>query len=82
MADTFVVDSISLAAYMLGPKIKKLLSINKSDNGRFSFVFELDEVEGNAILLEYANSESRKFDQAVQYIKDLVFKNTRKGDRR
>ena len=76
--ETFEVDSISLAAYMLGPKLKKLLSVSKSDNGRFSFTFELSEDEGSQLLLEYANSESRKFDQAVQYIKDLVFKNTRR----
>lgn len=80
--DTFVVESISLAAYLLGPKVKKLLSINKEENNRFSFVFEVTETEGKQLLLEYANSESRKFDQAVQYIKDLVFKNPKRIERK
>ena len=78
-----VVDSISLAAYLFGPCQLKLLEINKDEiTGRFSFTFDVNEKDGEKYVLNYGNSESLKFDQAVQFLKNRVFKNTRRSDRR
>jgi len=71
-------DSISMAAYFLGPKNIKLITYFKDEEtGKFVFEFDVDEQDGKKYIIEYGSSESRAFDQAVQYIKNLVFKNNR-----
>ena len=70
----YVTSDIAIAAFLM-MKGMKLLSANRERNGRFRFEFDDTKQEAGKYAVEFANSESAKFDAHVKNLKNLIFKN-------
>ena len=70
----YVTSDIAIAAFLM-MKGMKLLSANRERNGRFRFEFDDTNKLADKYAVEFANSESAKFDAHVKNLKNLIFKN-------
>ena len=70
----YVTSDIAIAAFLM-MKGMKLLSAARERNGRFRFEFDDASQKADLYAVEFANSESAKFDAHVKNLKNLIFKN-------
>jgi len=70
----YVTSDIALAAFLM-MKGMKLLSATRERSGRFKFEFDDVKQEAGINVVEFANSESAKFDAHIKNLKNLIFKN-------
>ena len=70
----YITSDIAIAAFLM-MKGMKLLSAKRERNGRFRFEFDNTHQEADQYAVEFANSESAKFDAHVKNLKNLIFKN-------
>ena len=73
MKNTYVTSDIGIAAYVMMRGLK-LISASRGKSGRFEFVFEDPQNQGLVLSVEYANSESAKFDAHMKNLKNILYK--------
>lgn len=79
----FCTDSMALAAYLHnvrknehGVSIKSAVKVNGPE--RFKFVFTDPDGMAGEMTMDYANSESRQFDDGMRSIKTLLYSSRRR----
>ena len=70
----YITSDIAIAAFLM-MKGMKLISATRERNGRFRFEFDDTNNKAGIYAVEFANSESAKFDAHVKNLKNLIFKN-------
>ena len=70
----YVTSDIAIAAFLM-MKGMKLISATRERSGRFRFEFDDSNDTAGKYAVEFANSESAKFDAHVKNLKNLIFKN-------
>ena len=70
---TYKTSDIGIAAYIM-MKGLRLKDASRSSTGRFSFIFEDPNAEGDRLAVDYLNSESAKFDANMKNLKNILFK--------
>jgi|10_taG_2_1085330.scaffolds.fasta_scaffold75575_2 hypothetical protein len=70
-SSTFETSDIAIASYLMIRDLK-LLSATKSPGGRFKFIFEDLLGVGQALAVEFMNSEFSRFDNQVRNLKKLL----------
>ena len=70
---TYKTSDIGIAAFIM-MKGLKLVEAKRSQNGRFSFVFEDPSDLARKFAVDYVNSESAKFDANMKNLKNILFK--------
>ena len=70
----YVTSDIAIAAFLM-MKGMKLISAARERSGRFRFEFDDTNSQAGKYAVEFANSESAKFDAHVKNLKNLIFKN-------
>ena len=73
MKNTYVTSDIGIAAYVMMRGLK-LISASRGKSGRFEFIFEDPQNQGLVLSVEYANSESAKFDAHMKNLKNILYK--------
>ncbi len=73
MKNTYMTSDIGIAAYVMMRGLK-LISASRGKSGRFEFVFEDPQNQGLVLSVEYANSESAKFDAHMKNLKNILYK--------
>ena len=72
MENTYVTSDLSLAAF-LSMKGLEILKAKKLSGGRFEFVLADPLDKGDALSLEYVNSDFSKFDNQIRLIKKVLY---------
>jgi len=70
----FQTSDLAIAAYLMMRGLK-LSDASVQKGGRFMFKFEDPNDEAFQMSIEYANSESAKFDAHIKNLKNILFKN-------
>jgi hypothetical protein len=73
MKNTYTTSDIGIAAYVMMRGLK-LISASRGKSGRFEFLFEDPLNQGLVLSVEYANSESAKFDAHMKNLKNILYK--------
>jgi hypothetical protein len=69
----FKTSDLAIAAFLM-MKGKKLLEASVEKGGKFNFYFEDKENICSQYVIDFANSESAKFDSHVKNLKNILFK--------
>tara|TARA_R110001583_G_scaffold139223_1_gene291407 strand:- start:598 stop:825 length:228 start_codon:yes stop_codon:yes gene_type:complete len=70
---TFQTSDIGIAAFVM-MKGLKLKQASKSNNGRFSFIFDDPNALGQQYAVDYVNSEAARFDANMKNLKNILYK--------
>jgi len=70
---TFKTSDLAIAAFLM-MKEKKLLDAKVEKGGKFEFIFDDTEKSCFRLVIEFANSESAKFDSNIKNLKNILFK--------
>jgi hypothetical protein len=73
MMKTFQTSDIGVAAYVMMRGLK-LKSATKDHRGRFSFVFEDPNDQGQKLSVDFVNSEAALFDAHIKNLKNILYK--------
>jgi hypothetical protein len=73
MNNTYSTSDIGIAAYVMMRGLI-LISASRGKSGRFEFVFKDPNNQGLVLSVEYANSESAKFDAHMKNLKNILYK--------
>jgi len=68
----FETSDIALAAYLLMKERKILKLTDNNGNGKYSFIFDNNNNRVEELKINYANSESRRFDGSMRIIKMMI----------
>lgn len=74
MKNTYSTSDIGIAAYVMMRGLKLISASRAKNSGRFEFVFEDPSNQGLVLSVEYANSESAKFDAHIKNLKNILYK--------
>ena len=74
MKNTYKTSDIGIAAYVMMRGLKLISAGRAKNSGRFEFVFEAPNNQGLVLSVEYANSESAKFDAHMKNLKNILYK--------
>jgi len=73
MTKTFQTSDIGVAAYVMMRGLK-LKSATKEHRGRFLFIFEDQNDEGQKLSVDFVNSEAALFDAHIKNLKNILYK--------
>ena len=69
----FETSDIGVAAYIM-MKGLKLLSATRDRTGRFKFIFDDPNDNGQKLSVDFVNSESAMFDAHIKNLKNILYK--------
>jgi len=72
-SSTFKTSDLAIAAFLV-MKGKRLIEASVEKGGKFNFSFEDKENGCFSLVIEFANSESAKFDSHIKNLKNILFK--------
>lgn len=72
-SNIFKTSDLAIAAFLM-MKGKCLIDASVEKGGKFSFSFEDKENNCFSLVIEFANSESAKFDSHIKNLKNILFK--------
>ena len=70
---TYKTSDIGIAAFIM-MKGLKLQSATRDSRGRFKFIFEDPDNEGNSLSVDFVNSEAALFDAHIKNLKNILYK--------
>ena len=73
MTKIFQTSDIGVAAYVMMRGLK-LKSATKDHRGRFLFIFEDQNDEGQKLSVDFVNSEAALFDAHIKNLKNILYK--------
>ena len=71
--NVFKTSDLAIAAFLM-MKGKRLIEAAVEKGGKFNFSFEDKDSSCFSLVIEFANSESAKFDSHIKNLKNILFK--------